>query len=149
MKGERGQTASLVLPAVVALVAVAFYPLCAAVWLSLHRSILIFHDPGTGQPVERLTVSRYGLADLFAPAWDPAKQPDQWQAVADIVAARDPQKLAINTSDLTAFGDGMTLSQYQAMTAALPDTYRQRIVSGETLAVRVELAPLETAERRE
>ena len=100
------------------------------------RTILIFHDPGTGQPVERLTVSRYGLADLFAPAWDPAKQPDQWQAVADIVAARDPQKLAINTSDLTAFGDGMTLSQYQAMTAALPDTHRQRIVSGETLAVR-------------
>lgn len=100
------------------------------------RTILIFHDPGNGQPVERLTVSRYGLADLFKPAWDPAQQPDQWQAVADIVAAHDPQKLAINTSDMTAFGDGMTLSQYQAMTAALPDKYRQRIVSGETLAVR-------------
>ncbi len=100
------------------------------------RTILIFHDPGAGKPVERLTVSRYGLGGLFTPAWDPAAQPDQWRAVADIVAARDPQTIAINTSDLTAFGDGMTLSQYRAMVDALPDPYRGRIVSGETLSVR-------------
>ena len=100
------------------------------------RTILVFHDPGDGRPVERLTVSRYGLADLFEPTWDPAQQPDQWQAVADLIAARDPAKIAINFSDLTAFGDGMTLSQYRLMHAALPETYRERIVSGETLAVR-------------
>lgn len=100
------------------------------------RTILVFHDPGDGQPVERLTVSRYGLAGLFEPSWAPEEQPDQWQAVADIVAARDPEKIAINFSDLTAFGDGMTLSQYRLMTAALSETYRERIVSGETLAIR-------------
>jgi Xaa-Pro aminopeptidase len=100
------------------------------------RTILIFYDPGNGQAVERLTVSRYGLGELFASAWDPAQQPDQWQAVADIIAARDPQRIAINSSAMTAFGDGMTLSQYRAMMDALPDTYRQRIVSGETLSVR-------------
>ncbi|MHA6288093.1 M24 family metallopeptidase [Maricaulis sp. CAU 1757] len=100
------------------------------------RTILIFFDPGDGQPVERLTVSRYGLAGLFEPAWDPDVQPDQWQAVADIIAERDPATIAINTSDLTAFGDGMTLSQYRALTTALPQPYQERIVSGETLAVR-------------
>ncbi|MEM6475597.1 MAG: M24 family metallopeptidase [Pseudomonadota bacterium] len=100
------------------------------------RTILIFHDPGDGAPVERLTVSRYGLAGLFEPAWTPEEQPDQWQAVADIIAARDPAKIAINYSDFTAFGDGMTLSQYRAMTAALPEKYRERIVSGETLSIR-------------
>ncbi|QUL39414.1 M24 family metallopeptidase [Erythrobacter sp. JK5] len=100
------------------------------------RTILIFHDPGEGRPVERLTVSRYGLAGLFEPAWQPEVQPDQWQAVADIVAARDPRRIAINFSDITAFGDGMTLSQYRAMSAKLPARYRDRIVSGETLAVR-------------
>lgn len=36
------------------------------------RTILIFHDPGGGKPVERLTVSRYGLGGLFASAWDPS-----------------------------------------------------------------------------
>ena len=100
------------------------------------RTILIFHDPGNGKPVERLTVSRYGLGGLFAPAWDPGKQPDQWQSVADIITARDPTKIAINTSDLYQFADGMTLSQYGKFVAALPVPLRQRIVSGETLAIR-------------
>ncbi|NBC88953.1 MAG: M24 family metallopeptidase [Alphaproteobacteria bacterium] len=100
------------------------------------RTILVLFDPGEGQPIERLTVSRYGLAGLFEPAWDPDKQSDQWQAVADIIAARDPARIAINTSDLTAFADGMTLSQYRAMTVRLPETYRDRIVPGETLALR-------------
>ena len=100
------------------------------------RTILIFHDPGNGKPVERLTVSRYGLGGLFAPAWDPNKQPDQWQAVADIIAARDPAKIAINTSDLYQFADGMTLSQYEKFTGALPASLRSRIVSGEGLAIR-------------
>ena len=100
------------------------------------RTILIFFDPGEGKPVERLTVSRYGLAGLFAPSWRPEEQPDQWRAVADLIAARDPDKIAINYSDATPFGDGMTLSQYRAMTAALPTKYRERIVSGETLSVR-------------
>lgn len=100
------------------------------------RTILIFHDPGNGKPVERLTVSRYGLGGLFAPAWDPGKQPDQWQSVADIITARDPTKIAINTSDLYQFADGMTLSQYGKFVSALPVPLRQRIVSGETLAIR-------------
>ncbi|NNC46962.1 MAG: M24 family metallopeptidase [Sphingomonas sp.] len=100
------------------------------------RTILVFHDPGEGKPIERLTISRYGLADLFEPSWDPAVEPDQWKAVADIIAARDPERIAINYSDLKAFGDGMTLSQYRLMMAALPEQYQQRIVSGETLSVR-------------
>lgn len=100
------------------------------------RTILVFHDPGEGQPVERLTVSRYGMGDLFHPSWDPAQQPDQWQALAEIIVDRDPSAIAINTSDRTAFGDGMTYSQYNALMAALPETYRQRVVSGETLSLR-------------
>jgi Xaa-Pro aminopeptidase len=100
------------------------------------RTILIFHDPGGGKPVERLTVSRYGLGGLFVPAWDPAKQPDQWQAAADIIAARNPARIAINISDLHQFADGMTVSQYDKFAAALPAGLRQRIVSAERLAIR-------------
>ncbi len=100
------------------------------------RTILIFHDPGGGKPVERLTVSRYGLGGLFAPAWDPAKQPDQWQAAADLIAARNPAKIAVNVSDLDQFADGMTVSQYEKFTAALPPAMRPRIVRGEGLAIR-------------
>ncbi|MFU7528056.1 M24 family metallopeptidase [Qipengyuania sp. ASV99] len=100
------------------------------------RTILIFHDPGNGAPIERLTVSRYGLAGLFEPAWNPDEQPGQWQAVADIIAARDPANIAINVSDTTRFGDGMTKSQYDAMMAALPAEFHERVISGERLATR-------------
>ncbi|MEM7700723.1 MAG: M24 family metallopeptidase [Pseudomonadota bacterium] len=100
------------------------------------RTILIYFDPGDGKPIERLTVSRYGLAGLFEPSWDPSQQPDQWQAVADIIAARNPAKIAINVSDATRFADGMTKSQHDAMMAKLAPTHRDRIVSGETLSTR-------------
>lgn len=100
------------------------------------RTILIFHDPGEGLSVERLTVSRYGLGGLFAPAWDPEKQPDQWAAVAEIIAARNPQKIAINSSDLYQFADGMTLSQYDKLMQALPPALHERVTSGEGLAIR-------------
>lgn len=100
------------------------------------RTILVFHDPGNGQPVERLTVSRYGLGGLFAPTWNPDEQPDQWQAVADLIAARDPAKIAINSSDLYQFADGMTLSQYDRFMAKLPPALQSRVVSGENLAIR-------------
>jgi Xaa-Pro aminopeptidase len=105
---------------------------------SLHarrRTILVFFDPGRGKPVERLTVSRYGLDGLFQPAWEPEKQPDQWKRLAELIAARDPGKIAIDTSSVSAFADGMTASQFDALRAALPDTYRNRLVSGEALAI--------------
>ena len=100
------------------------------------RTILIFHDPGNGKPVERLTVRRYGLGGLFEPAWNPDAQPDQWAAVADLIAARDPAKIAINSSDLYQFADGMTVSQYDRFLAALPPGLHGRVVSGENLAIR-------------
>ncbi|MEM6827378.1 MAG: M24 family metallopeptidase [Pseudomonadota bacterium] len=100
------------------------------------RTILVFYDPGEGKTIERLTVSRYGLAGLFEPSWDPTEQPDQWQAVADIIAQRDPKRIAINVSEATRFADGMTKSQYDAMMAKLISAYRKRVVSGETLSTR-------------
>lgn len=98
-------------------------------------TILIFFDPGDGKPLERLTVSRYGLGGLFAPSWDPGAQPDQWARFGEIVAERNPRRIAINSSALTAFGDGMTLSQHQALVAALPEALRARVVATDALAV--------------
>ena len=116
------------------------------------RTILVFFDPCKseceGEEIERLTVSRYGLAGLFAPAWDPDEEPDQWAALADIIAERDPANIAVNVSDATRFADGMTKSQYDAMMTALAPEYRERIVSGESLAVRwLETRTAEEVER--
>ncbi len=99
------------------------------------RTILVFFDPGGGKPIERLTVSRYGLGGLFKPVWNPDAQPDQWKALADVIAAKDPKKIAVNTSSLSAFGDGITLSQHTEMVAALSPALRERLVSGEGLSI--------------
>lgn len=99
------------------------------------RTILVFHDPGEGRAVERLTVSRYGLGGLFAPSWDPSAQPDQFVRLAELIAERDPARIAVNVSPATAFGDGLTHSQYEALMAALPERYRARVVSRDALAI--------------
>lgn len=99
------------------------------------RTILVFFDPGDGKPVERLTVSRYGLPGMFDGAWNPDTQPDQWKALGELIAAKNPRKIALNVSALTAFGDGLTVSQRDGLMAALPSAYKDRIVSGERLSV--------------
>jgi hypothetical protein len=99
------------------------------------RTILVFFDPGGGRPVERLTVSRYGLGGLFQPSWDPTAQPDQFARLAAIIAERNPRRIAINVSPNTAFADGLTHSQYQAFMEALPRRFRDRGTPTDELAV--------------
>jgi hypothetical protein len=99
------------------------------------RTILIFFDPGEGKPVERLTVSRYGLGGLFAPTWEPEKQPDQWKRLGEIISERNPRTIAINSSPLTAFADGLTLSQYQGLMNALSPELQARVKPTNALAV--------------
>ncbi len=98
------------------------------------RTILVFHDPGEGRAVERLTVSRYGLAGLFAPAWKPEEQPDQWKRLGEIVAERRPRRIAVNVSPESAFADGLTASQYDELRGAIGD-HAKRIVPAGDLAV--------------
>lgn len=99
------------------------------------RTILVFFDPGNGRPVERMTVSRYGLGNLFASAWNPEAQPDQWKRLGEIIAERDPRKIAVNVSAASALADGLTHSQYTELMAALPPATRNRIVPAGALAI--------------
>jgi hypothetical protein len=99
------------------------------------RTILVFFDPGGGRPVERLTVSRYGMGGLFRPSWDPAAEPDQFVRLAALIAERNPRRVAINVSPNTAFADGLTHSQYKAFMAALSGNLRARVTLTDELAV--------------
>jgi hypothetical protein len=99
------------------------------------RTILVFYDPGEGKPFERLTVSRYGLGGLFQPVWKPEEQPDQWKALADVIAARNPKKIALNVSPISAFADGLTASQRDGVLGALSPELRARVVPAEPLAI--------------
>lgn len=105
-----------------------------AKWLAARRrTILIFFD--NGQQIERLTVARYGMGNLYKQAWNKEEQPNQWKRVAEIIAERAPAKIALNYSKTFAQADGITFTQFNALKAALAPKYQERIVSGENLAV--------------
>lgn len=106
-----------------------------ATWLSARRrTVLVFHDPGAGRPVNRFAVARYDVGP-FPRAWDPEAQPDQWARLAEIVAERDPERIAVNRSPTFALADGLASTEYEAFLAALPARYRDRVVSAEPLAI--------------
>ena len=107
-----------------------------ATWLSARRrTILVFYDQGPDKGVERMAVARYAIGDVFESAWDPETQPDQWQRLAEIVAERDPASIALNRSETFGLADGLTYTEGEALLDVLSEKYRERIVSGEDLAV--------------
>lgn len=100
---------------------------------SRRRTIVVFLD--RGERVERLAVARYDIGDLFASAWDPHGQPDQWARLAEILVAADPARIGIHRSEVFPLADGLSASQAEAMSAALPPHMRSRLVSAEEAAV--------------
>ena len=107
-----------------------------AKWMSARRrTILVFHDPGAGKPVERLAVARYAIGDFFARAWDKEKQPDQWARLAELIAERDPARIAINVSETFGLADGLSYTEHKGFMNSLPAKYRDRVVPGENLAI--------------
>jgi Xaa-Pro aminopeptidase len=104
--------------------------------LSARRlSMLVFYDRGEGQGIEKFTVSRYGIGDLYKSVWDPVKQPDQWQRLAQVIKDRHPKRIGIDESETFAFGDGLTASLKERLVRVLGKEYESRLQSAERLAV--------------
>ncbi|HUG44127.1 MAG TPA: M24 family metallopeptidase [Acidobacteriota bacterium] len=106
-----------------------------ATWFSARRrTILLFHDREEGG-VERLAVSRYDIGRFFESAWDVDAQPDQWTRLTEIIEERNPAAIAVNFSDPFALADGISRTEFESLRNALPEPLRDRIVSGERLAI--------------
>lgn len=115
-------------------------------WMSARRRtmLVIADDPDTDR-TEFLAVARYDVGDMFEKAWDPDKQPDQYQALAELIAQHNPNKIGINQSLHFGLADGLTHTEYTLLTEALADPYLSRLVSAEYLSV----AWLETRTEKE
>lgn len=104
--------------------------------LSARRlSMLVFFDRGPDKGLEKFNVGRYPIGHLYPALWDPARQPDQWKALAELVKARNPKKIAVNESGTFAFADGLTYTNHQLLTRYLGPELSRRLCSGEKLAV--------------
>ena len=59
-------------------------------------TMLVFHRTADG--VERLTVNRYPLGGPYESAWEGGDLDTQWQALGELIVARDPARIGINVS---------------------------------------------------
>ena len=99
-------------------------------------TMLLFHDRGPEAGVERLTVSRYPLGTLYRAAWEGGDLEAQWRRLAEVIAERDPEKIAVNVSATWPVADGLSHGLHRQLQEALGDGLSQRLVSAESLVVR-------------
>ncbi|MDH5475144.1 MAG: M24 family metallopeptidase [Cyclobacteriaceae bacterium] len=107
-----------------------------ATWQSARRTtMLVVYDPGGGNPLETMAMARYSVGELFKKVWDKERQPDQWKALAQLIEAKNPKKIGINTSENFALADGLSSSHYDRLVNVLSDEYKKRLTTAENLAI--------------
>ncbi|WP_258808164.1 M24 family metallopeptidase [Pseudidiomarina sp. CB1] len=98
-------------------------------------TMLVFNRLADGS-IERLSVNRYPLGEPYESAWAGGELDAQWQALADLIADKNPQRIGINVSRDWPVADGLTHGLQQRLQEVLPAELAQRLVSAEELVVR-------------
>jgi len=107
-----------------------------ATWHSARRTtMLVIFDPGDGKPLETMAMARYDVGKLFKKVWDKEKQPDQWEALAALIAKKNPKKIGVNKSETFALADGISAYHYEKLMNALDKKSKKKVVGAEKLAV--------------
>lgn len=107
-----------------------------ATWLNARRrTIIVFYRDKKKNTLERLAVARYDIGKSIKSAWNKEKQPNQWKALLEIIKARNPNKIAVNTSKYFALADGLVKTDYDELYKNLSLEYKNKIVSAEKLAI--------------
>lgn len=113
-----------------------FYTLVPQPTFAARRTtILVFAKQADGT-VERFSVSRYPIGELYPTVWQGGSKEEQWQRLAEVVAERDPKKIGINVSETWALADGLSIGLHKQLLRHLPQKYQDRLVSAENLVVR-------------
>ena len=105
------------------------------VFAARRTTILMFHDRGEAG-VERVTVSRYPIAGFYESIWEGGDLDEQWRRLGEVIAERDPKRIAVNASRDWPLADGLTASLDARLREAVPATFRDRIVPAEDLVIR-------------
>lgn len=106
------------------------------VFAARRTTMLVFFDRGPEVGIERLTVSRYPLGDLYDPAWEGGDLEEQWRRLAEVITERQPRRIGINSSLTWPVADGLTASLETKLKEVLDGALRERLVSAESLVIR-------------
>lgn len=107
-----------------------------ATWLNARRrTILVLFRDKARNTIEKWAVARYDVGTHYKSAWNKEAQPDQWQALAQLVASKNPKAIGVNLSKHFNIADGLVHTDYTELMAALPAQYRKKVQSAEQLAI--------------
>ncbi len=106
------------------------------VFAARRTTMLVFHDRGVERGVERLTVSRYPLADFYDKVWEGGDLEQQWQRLGELLSERQPRRIGIDVSRHWPVADGLTASLRDRLLEVLPEGFEDRLVSAEELVIR-------------
>jgi hypothetical protein len=105
-------------------------------WLSARRrTILLFHDPGEGAEIEKIAIARYDVGSMLKGSWDKNVNPDQWDALVQIIQEKNPKNIGLNISGDFGLSDGLVFTEYSQFMEALPESFHERVISAEPLAI--------------
>ena len=63
--------------------------------------------------------------DYFRAVWNPDEQPNQWQAIADLIDDKKPSRIGINISSDVALADGLIIASIKLFTLCCLAKIRQ------------------------
>ena len=117
----------------------AFFSLVSpSVMAARRRTILVFHDRGPEEGVERLTLGGGSSGGLYKVYRDPDAQgrelmgAAQWGLLRRLVDERKPASIAIDVSHTHAFSDGLSAGEREQLESAL-GPWTSRLVRAEEL----------------
>ena len=107
-----------------------------ATWLNARRrTIIVFYRNKEKNTLERLAIARYDIGNSIKSAWNKELEPNQWKALAEIIKARNPDKIGINFSKHFALADGLVKTDYDELRENLSVELSSKLVSAENLAI--------------
>jgi Xaa-Pro aminopeptidase len=117
----------------------AFFSLVSpSIMAARRRTILVFHDRGLEEGVERLTLGGSSSGGLYKAYRDPDAQgrelmgAAQWSLLRRLVDERKPATIAIDVSHTHAFSDGLSAGEREQLESAL-GPWTSRLVRAEGL----------------
>jgi hypothetical protein len=98
--------------------------------------MLLFHDRGEAEGVERVNYSMTDTQGLFDQPWSGSRFEEQWTWLRRAIEERDPRRIGINVGSVAWAAGGLTHNLHAQITALLPHRYVERLVSAEAACTR-------------
>lgn len=104
-------------------------------WLSARRRTIMVFNRNEDNSLDKIAIARYSVGKLLKGEWNIDVYPDQWEALVNIIAEKNPKKIGLNYSKDFALADGLVKTEYDEFYNELPRRFRNKLYSAENLAI--------------